>query len=498
MEQRWVSIWFRYLTTDWCCRRNPALKTIPFVLAAPDHGRMLVTAANQLATEKGIFSGMVVADARAIFPGLQVLETQEGLPAKLLKGLAEWCIRFAPEVAIDLPGGLILHTTGCAHLWGGEEAYLTAMGNRIKALGYDIRISAAGSIGAAWAAARFTNQPIIIPGKEYETLQSLPPEALRLDEETAQKLAKLGLGTVGSFMGMQRSALRRRFGPQLLSRMDEALGTKTEPLQAVVPAAPFVERLPCLEPIVTAAGIEIALQQLLDCLCTRLQKEGKGLRTAVLTMYKTDNKMQQVTIGTSRASCNKIHLFKLFETKIETIEPALGIELFIMEAKKVEDVSPLQSELWKGGGNLTDTAIAELLDRIGVKTGSGHIHRYLPAEHYWPERSFKETVSLDEKAATEWKHAMRPLKVFIEPQAIEVTAPIPDYPPMTFRHKGVLHKIIKADGPERIEQEWWLKQGRHRDYYTVEDEAGGRYWLFRLGHYDAERTYQWFIHGLFA
>jgi protein ImuB len=69
---------------------------------------------------------------------------------------------------------------------------------------------------------------------------------------------------------------------------------------------------------------------------------------------------------------------------------------------------------------------------------------------------------------------------------------------MLFRHQGRLHKIIKADGPERIEPEWWLQTGQHRDYYCVEDEEGRRFWLFRLGHYDAEKTYQWFIHGFFA
>jgi protein ImuB len=82
------------------------------------------------------------------------------------------------------------------------------------------------------------------------------------------------------------------------------------------------------------------------------------------------------------------------------------------------------------------------------------------------------------------------------PETIEVTAPVPDYPPMNFRYKGKFHKIRKADGPERIEQEWWIQDGQHRDYYSVEDEEGCRYWLFRLGHYDED--YQWFIHGFFA
>jgi protein ImuB len=84
------------------------------------------------------------------------------------------------------------------------------------------------------------------------------------------------------------------------------------------------------------------------------------------------------------------------------------------------------------------------------------------------------------------------------PQHIEVTAPIPDYPPMNFRYKNKLHKIKKADGPERIEQEWWIQEGEHRDYYAVEDEDGNRYWLFRSGHYTGDKRNQWFIHGFFA
>ncbi|MDM8175869.1 hypothetical protein QT327_16190 [Olivibacter sp. 47] len=56
----------------------------------------------------------------------------------------------------------------------------------------------------------------------------------------------------------------------------------------------------------------------------------------------------------------------------------------------------------------------------------------------------------------------------------------------------------KADGPERIEREWWIETGPQRDYYRVEDEEGARYWLFRSGHYDGEGEPEWFIHGFFA
>ena len=220
---------------------------------------------------------------------------------------------------------------------------------------------------------------------------------------------------------------------------------------------------------------------------------------ALFKCYRVDGKIEKIEIGTNRPSCNSKHLFKLFENKISSIEPALGIELFTLEASKVEDASPVQEKLWENNSGLDDIGLSELLDRLAGKIGGNNIHRYVPDEHYWPERSFKLASDLHEKLQTTWKaDRPRPLQLLSKPEPIEVTAPIPDYPPMLFRYKGKLHKIIKADGPERIEQEWWLQDGQHRDYYCVEDEDGNRYWLFRSGHYDADKTYQWFIHGFFA
>lgn len=499
MQKRFVSIWFRHLKTDWFIRRQPALREVPFVLAAPDHGRLVITATSSAAENEGVYTGMVVADARAIFSSLQVLDDPPELSRKLLTGIGEWCIRFTPAVAIDEPSGLVLDASGCAHLWGDEKKYLTDIYKRIRHFGYDIRIALADTIGAAWAIARFgKGSPLVEHGAQTTALLSLPAAALRLEPAVVIQLEKLGLRQVKDFISFPRPSLRRRFGNHLLQRIKQATGEEEEWITPLQPISPYEERLPCLEPIVTATGIEIALQRLLDALCKRLHLQGKGLRLASLHGYRVDGKIETVSIGTTRPSCNAKHLFKLFEIKINTIEPGLGIELFTLVAAQVEEIAITQSTCWENTGGLDDGILCELLDRIAVKTGSGHIHRYIPAEHYWPERSFKLADSIGQKGNTPWKvDRPRPLQMLVKPQLINVTAPIPDYPPMLFRYRGKLHKIIKADGPERIEPEWWLKDGPHRDYYVVEDEEGKRYWLFRSGHYDAAAQ-QWFIHGFFA
>src|ERR1044072_3283116 len=184
MKKRFVCVWFHHLEADWFAMRKPALKMVPFVLAAKDHGRMVITAANALAEEQGIKKGMVVANARMILPALEVLDHFPELNDKLLNKLAEWCIRFSPCVAIDAPDALIFDASGCAHLWGGGIDYLTTIITRLNDRGYQVRVGMADTIGAAWAIARYgQSSPVIEPGMQSSALLSLPPASLRIEQE---------------------------------------------------------------------------------------------------------------------------------------------------------------------------------------------------------------------------------------------------------------------------------------------------------------------------
>ena len=76
---------------------------------------------------------------------------------RLLEGLADWCDRYTPLVALDGSDGLLLDVTGCTHLFGGEQAMASDLVSRLYGFGFSVRIGLAATPGAAWAAARFTN-----------------------------------------------------------------------------------------------------------------------------------------------------------------------------------------------------------------------------------------------------------------------------------------------------------------------------------------------------
>jgi protein ImuB len=84
-----------------------------------------------------------------------------------------------------------------------------------------------------------------------------------------------------------------------------------------------------------------------------------------------------------------------------------------------------------------------------------------------------------------------------------VMALTPDEPPRQFRWRRRLHRVLHAEGPERIGAEWWrgdiddVRIDQVRDYYRVEDQEGGRFWVFRQGFYNSEAP-SWWLHGVFG
>ena len=103
------------------------------------------------------------------------------------------------------------------------------------------------------------------------------------------------------------------------------------------------------------------------------------------------------------------------------------------------------------------------------------------------------------------REAPRPVRLFRRPEPLEqVFALLPDDPPRQFRWRGRLHEVRRAEGPERIGEEWWKREigdvstAHVRDYYRVEDQDGGRFWLFRAGLYgDPQTPPKWWLHGIF-
>ncbi|MGC4056518.1 MAG: DNA polymerase Y family protein [Chitinophagaceae bacterium] len=494
-----MSVLFPHLQADIYSRRHPQLRDTLFALAIPDQNRMRICSVSPGAQQEGIRPGMVVADARTLIPALQVFTDEVPDIAQSLQQLAIWALRFTPVAAADAPDGLILDISGCPHLWQGERPYADCIKQRLNQAGFTAYTGISDTPGAAWAIVRFLPQcDILEPGTHHHILPSLPVAALRLDDQLAERFSKLGMYRIRDILHLPRQSLRRRFGSVPADRLDRVFGIQTELITPAVPPPEYIGRLPCPEPVHTAVAVTAALETLLTQLCNHLSRAGKGLRHCILQVHRTDSETRKLELRTARATRQVQHLLHLFSLRIDQIDPGLGIELFTLEAALTEPLLPEQEILWAQQEQQHIRQTALLLDKIRAYLPQAAVYRQLPKEHHWPDRSVENVPDVVQQPSTQWREDLpRPVHVFNPAREISVMVPIPDYPPVQFNYESRIHRIIKADGPERIEAEWWTGIIPHRDYYCVEDEQGQRYWLYREGHYNDEHT-KWFLHGLFA
>ncbi len=469
------------------------------MLTARGQGGVRLTAVNAEAAGLGLSVGMSLADARALLPDLTAADAEPLADEAALAALADWCVRYSPWSAIDGADGIRLDITGCAHLFGSEARLLAEAGTRISRFGFMVRGAIADTPAAAWAWARFrkAQEAAVLQAGEIGPLLTLPVAALNLEAETVATLGRLGLGTIGAVAALPRAPLVKRLGGRLMERLDQLLGRTPEPISPRLPSVPSVARMIFAEPIGTREDIEAATSRLATRLCDELARDGKGARRLTLAFYRVDGTVQRLAIGTSRPTYEPAHLLRLFTERLDGVDPGFGIEVMAIEAEEVQEIAAVQAAL-SGGDRMDEIDLAKLIDRLRNRLGDDRVLRPISVESHVPERAERWMPAPAPSPSRYRGLAVRPLKLLARPEPIEATAPIPDDPPLSFRWRRIFHRVISADGPERIGPEWWKPADyRSRDYYRIEDAEGRRFWVYREGLYGAGEPPRWFLHGFF-
>jgi protein ImuB len=477
---------------------------LPLVTTHRAGQRMEIAAACPAAQALGLTVGMPLTQARALVPGLDIRPADPDGDAAELRRLAVHAARhWTPIATISDPTGLFLNLTGVAHLFGGEERMCRRILRFCARAGLTARIAVAGTTGAAHALARHAPGPITLcpSGGEEEALAPLPLTALRIDEDLLNALRRLGIEQAGALAAMPRAPLGRRFGAALLTRLDQAFGRVSEPLDPVLPVDPPCATLRLLEPISTAEAIAQVIRDLMGALLRKLEEAGLAGRALTLRCLRVDGEAQQVSIGTARATRDGPHLLRLLCAKIEKIEPGFGIETMSLIARRCEPLAPqpIDGEL---AGEKPAPDIVPLIDSLSGRLGPRRVYRVQGVESDVPERSTQRISPLAPTAS--WPDWARPIRLLSPPERVDnVIAELPDHPPRRFSWRGRLYRVARADGPERIYGEWWKHAGEAdavRDYFQVEDDGGQRFWLYRRGDGLDPRTgdHSWHLQGLFG
>jgi protein ImuB len=498
--RRVVSLYLPTWPTDRIRRKfgNPPREK-PLVTVIRQGSRRLIASACPAAQKVGLIEGMAVAKAQAMVPDLHIIDADPEGENASLRQLAEWTIRFSPVVAPDPPDGLWIDIGGVEHLFGGEEALLKKMIDRVENNGIHARAAIADVPGAAWAVARFGKGGIIPSGRAVDAVSILPVQALRLSHETVSAMHRLGVERVGQLAAMPRAPMVRRFGREASLRLDQALGHAFEPITPIIPEEATIASRAFAEPISRLDDLQLVVQRLSEEMCQALEQRGEGVRRPDLIFRRVDQKGASLRVGTAKASRDHVHLAKLFAEKIETVDPGFGIEEIVLIANRTEPL--FEKQTVARGIEAEDEAVdlSQLVDRLTARIGEDRVYRLAPVQSLVPERMTRRVSPLAPPSGSTWPENLeRPTRLLNPPESIMTTALLPDHPPVSFIWRRVRYKVTKADGPERITSEWWLGDQRKmiRDYYRLETVEGSRFWIFR----DAPMTEggRWWMHGFFA
>ncbi|MBK0329239.1 DNA polymerase Y family protein [Rhodobacteraceae bacterium F11138] len=486
-RRRVVSLWFPRLASDRILRRH--LIDGPFVLTLKQKNANRIYCLNADASRQGLHAGMSYADARAFCPKLQSRMAEPEQDKRFLHILRRWAMRYCPWVGLEGDDGLVLDITGSAHLYGSEHAMLSDMRVRLMRAGLSVQIGCADTRGAAWALAHHGEG--VASGDMLAALKTLPVAALRIEDSVSVALQRLGLRHIGDLAQAPRAPLSRRFGPDLLLRLDQALGQQPEAITPQTEPPHYAVRMTLPEPIGLLADVMAGTERLLVQLCKKLKAQDVGARTLCMTLRRVDQGDQQAELRLARALRDPQRILPLFERGLAEVEAGFGIDQLRLEATQVESVPVQQiSHVSDGGKDKLD----DLISRLGTRIGLENIQRFLPADSHIPERSFIVAPAAYSDPAGGWVNTQpRPICLF-PPEPI---AAMGARPPARFRWRRMSLTTGRATGPERIIPEWWLEDDNWRsglrDYWRIETMQGRRLWLF----YTPQNP-GWFVQGEFA
>ena len=505
-SRRHLAVWFPFLPVD---RLAPERPEGPFALVDKAANALRLVAVDGEALALGLTSGMTLADARAQVPHLEAWPHDAAGDSALLDRALDAFSRFSPMAALDEPHGLVLDVTGCAHLFGGEEGLARAAAALARRLGLQSRFALARTPQAARAMARFSRGGITPEGEDRAAVCRLPVAALELAPAETQALRRAGLKTIGDVDDRPRAALAARFGAGFSSHLDRILGLEDTRITPVRPAAPVVADRVLMEPLTTTEPLEAVIADLLVETEATLEARRSGARGFRLTVFRVDGQSRRIGLGVAQPVRTAKSVGRLFRERLAALstplDPGFGIDQLRMEALHLQRMDPVQTAI--DAADQRSEALDALIDRLTARLGPEAVTWVRPADSHLPEKASR-LVSAARPASDDDIHwperdsgspPLRPLHLFDPPQPVEAVALAPDGPPARFQWRRVTHQIARAEGPERIDGEWWRRGGgRVRDYYRVEDAEGRRFWLFRAGHFGDELPPRWYVHGLFA
>jgi protein ImuB len=461
---------------------------------------------------RSVDSRQAPADAPELWVGAHIQSLGSGAS---LEKLATRAQRFTPRVSLIPPDGLLLEVKGSLHLFNGIDGLLRSFHSDCRMLGIESTTALAPTPLAAQVAAR-VGEPFVVTNKAQLTgrLTAMPLVPLRWPEDVVQRLARMGVRTIGQALRLPRAGFARRFGPEHLAELDRLTGRNADLRHHFQPRERFRRRRELTYEMESNETILAALAPMLADLGRFLEARQVGITELECRLRHRHAPPSVCVLRLAAPQANVARLTELLGERLNALvlpEPVRSCEL----RSGLPVLRELSSNpLWQPGeygGTAAGSESSQLVERLRARLGHEAVYSLQVLQAHRPERAWSmqepmlanprglaspavngaarmrgtETPAL-RGAGTDlpWGSFRRPLWLLPTPQQLEELDGVP-------RRRGTLRFFGDV---ERIETGWWDGGEIGRDYYTVFDIYGVQLWIFR----ERADPHRWFLHGVFG
>ncbi len=294
---------------------DPSLEGKPVIVGGRPGSRGVVTACSYEVRALGVRSGMSLTDAAKLAPNAIYLPTRSGTYGEYSRQVREVAARYTPVIQTASIDEYFMDFAGCERLYHrpddpSDDATILRVVREITAsIKQELGLPASAGIACSRSMAKVASglaKPagviLVEAGTEAEVLAPLPVRKLPgIGPVAEQRLAKIGIETLGDVASRSLPELRRIFGSWAEQIQKGARGIGTSDLSRDRPAfqeydlagdmvGSISNERTFLEDVNDAATIDIELCSLAERVCWRARKRGVKARTVTLKLRYADFK----------------------------------------------------------------------------------------------------------------------------------------------------------------------------------------------------------------
>lgn len=401
----------------------------------------------------------------------------------------------SPRVEDGGSGRVYLDAAGLHGLFGDEPSLAARLRAAAAGAGVAIRVGLAGSRIAALAAARLGSGAMIVgPGDDAAALAGAPLSLLELPEETAVRLGRWGIRTLGELAALPTAGVFERLGGNGVRLQRLARGEDPRPLVSWRPGPLLEESVACDWGLETTEPVVERLRELAARVCARLGAAGLAADGFEWSCRLAGGRAHDGALTPATPMTDAESVGGLLRLAVEARPPRGAVEAVVLRARPVR--APGVQESLTDRSRPAGRPLAATLNRLVALVGADAIGAPALLDTHRPDAVALRPYS-GEPARPPRRPSSPPAPLGSSPSPLRGEGRFPALAlrrlrppvrasvalasgrPVALRSSRLTGRIVAGVGPWRASGEWWSPRPWLRDEWDVELADGT---LCRLAH----------------